>query len=102
MLAHLPQRRLHMLFLCVGLVMVVALSKLATDRLHELQKHYRMQDYMAQMNLAKDTMQVLEASAARLENHTARLRRQVAEEKKRRQLNASAKAEDMQPRGTST
>ncbi|EEC16432.1 hypothetical protein IscW_ISCW022856 [Ixodes scapularis] len=82
--------------------MVVALSKLATDRLHELQKHYRMQDYMAQMNLAKDTMQVLEVSAARLENHTARLRRQVAEEKKRRQLNASAKAEDVQPHGTST
>ncbi|CAN8003026.1 unnamed protein product [Ixodes hexagonus] len=102
MLARFPQRRLHMLLLCVGVVTVVALSKVVTDRLHELQKHYRLQDYVEQVSLAKDTMQVLEASAAQLANRTAWLKREVAEARRRRQLNASTAAPAKQPHGTPT
>lgn len=92
-----------MLLLCVGVVTVMALSKMATDRLHELHKHYRMQDYVAQVNLARETLQVLEASTVQLENRTRWLKRQVAEERRRRQqLDASAEAPAKRSRNSST
>lgn len=71
MFARLPQRRLHLALVCLGVVAILFLTQEVLRRYHEYQKFYRFQDYASRVEGLRKEMSMLEASARQLENRTA-------------------------------